>query len=260
MARACSLQLSVTSGGRHGGQSDARGLSHGDGDGDGSGIVRVGSGHGHPAPSCAGQSRSRGRERGAGGSGAVYAVPAGETFATFTVAEVIAMLTVASTDAIAQARFAQLRADNPQVKAFAQRIVTDHARVVAGLAPMRPPAAAPDLTSALLQREDQLIELDLRTQQGGQVFELAYMTAQVTAHAKIIAILDRSLMPSVAEASRALRSAVMEVRALYVRRLVEALDLQRRVLRSETTAGAADNTGIGGGRPPSNPPRLTAPK
>jgi predicted outer membrane protein len=167
---------------------------------------------------------------------------------------------VASSDAIAQASFAQLRADNPEVKAFAERIVTDQARVIARLAPMRTPSAAPDLTSALLQREDQLVELDLRTQQGGQLFELAYLTAQVTAHAKIIAMLDRSLMPSVSDASRALRSAVGEVRTLYVRRLVEALDLQRRVLRSEMTSGAADNTGIGSGRPPSNPPRLTAPK
>jgi predicted outer membrane protein len=196
----------------------------------------------------------------AGAREVAYAVPAGETLATFTASEVIGMLTVASSDAIAQASFAQLRADNPEVKAFAERIVTEHARVVARLAPLRPASAAPDLTSALLQREDQLVELDLRAQQGGQVFELAYMTAQVTAHAKIIAMLDRSLLPSVAEASRALRSAVLEVRALYVRRLVEALELQRRVLRSEMTAGAADNTGIGSGRPPSNPPRITAPK
>jgi predicted outer membrane protein len=197
----------------------------------------------------------------AGDGGRVgYAVPAGETLATFTASEVIAMLMVASSDAIAQASFAQLRADNPEVKAFAERIVTDQARVIARLAPMRTPSAAPDLTSALLQREDQLVELDLRTQQGGQLFELAYLTAQVTAHAKIIAMLDRSLMPSVSDASRALRSAVGEVRTLYVRRLVEALDLQRRVLRSEMTSGAADNTGIGSGRPPSNPPRLTAPK
>jgi hypothetical protein len=111
--------------------------------------------------------------------------------------------------------------------AVASASSTDHARVVARLAPMRPPSAAPDLTSALLQREDQLVELDLRTQQGGQLFELAYLTAQLTAHAKIIATLDRSLMPSVADASRARRSAVVEVRALYVRRLVEALELQR---------------------------------
>lgn len=196
----------------------------------------------------------------AGENAAGYAVPAGETLATFTASEVLAILMVASSDAIAQASFAELRADNPEVKAFAERIVTDHARVVARLAPMRPASAAPDLTSALMQREDQLVELDLRAQQGGQMFELAYVTAQVTAHAKIIAMLDRSLLPSVAEAPRALRSAVLEVRTLYVRRLVEALDLQRRVLRSEMTSGADDNTGIGSGHPPSHPPRITVPK
>ena len=196
----------------------------------------------------------------AGDNAAGYAVPAGETLATFTASEVLAILMVASSDAIAQASFAELRADNPEMKAFAERIVTDHARVVARLAPMRPALAAPDLTSALMQREDQLVELDLRARQGGQVFELAYVTAQVTAHAKIIAMLDRSLLSSVAEASRALRADVLEVRTLYVRRLVEALDLQRRVLRSEMTSGADDNTGIGSGHPPSHPPRITAPK
>lgn len=199
----------------------------------------------------------------AGDNAAGYAVPAGETLATFTASEVLAILMVASSDAIAQASFAELRADNPEMKAFAERIVTDHARVVARLAPMRPASAAPaapDLSSALMQREDQLVELDLRARQGGQVFELAYVTAQVTAHAKIIAMLDRSLLSSVAEASRALRVAVLEVRTLYVRRLVEALDLQRRVLRSEMTSGADDNTGIGSGHPPSHPPRITAPK
>jgi putative membrane protein len=190
-------------------------------------------------------------------SGAACAVRAGETLATFTASEVIAMLSVASADAIALASFAELRADNPEVKAFAQRIVTEHARVVARLAAMGPASAAPDPTSALLQREDKLVELDREAQQSGQLFELAYMTAQVTAHAKMTAMLDRSFLPSLADAPRALRSAVLEVRALYVRRLVEALDLQRRVLRSEMTAGANDGTGIGRGGA-GHPPRITS--
>lgn len=208
----------------------------------------------NPDPASAGAAAPVPGEGGAG-----YALPSAEMLATFTAFEVVAILSVASADAIAIASFAQLRADNPEVKTFAERILVDHARVVARLAPFRPASAAPDLTAALLQREEQLVELDLRTQQGGQVFELAYMTAQVTAHARIIALLDRSLLPSVADA-RALRAAVLEVRSLYVRRLVEALELQRRVLRSEMTSGPTDDTGIGGGRPPSHPPRITAPK
>ncbi|MDB5216127.1 MAG: hypothetical protein JWO86_4054 [Myxococcaceae bacterium] len=187
-----------------------------------------------------------------------YAVPAGEMLATFTASEVIAILSVASADAIAQAGFAQLRTDNPDVRAFAEHIIADHTRVLGRLTPLRPAYLGPDPTSLLLQREDQLVELDLRTQGGAQVFELAYMTAQVTAHAKIIALLDRSLLPSIADA-RAIRSVVLDLRSLYVRRLVEALDLQRRILRSAMTAGPTDTTGYGGGSPPSNPPRINAP-
>jgi predicted outer membrane protein len=182
-----------------------------------------------------------------GNAAASYAVPTSETLATFTASEVIAILAVASADLIAQARFAQLRAANPEVKAFAYGLITDHTPALARLYDLLPVTAAPDPTSAWLQRQDQLAELDLQTQQGGLEFELAYMTTQVATHARMIALLDRSLLPSVAK-DRPTWAMVLGVRALYVRRLVEALDIQQRVLRSEMTAGNP-GTGVVGGQP-----------
>jgi predicted outer membrane protein len=169
---------------------------------------------------------------------------------------VIAILAVASADLIAQAKFAQLRSANPEVKTFSYRLITDHTPALARLYDLLPVTAAPDPTSAWLQREDQLAELDLQTQQGGLVFEVAYMTTQVATHAKMIALLDRSLLPSVAK-DRPIQAVVLGVRALWVRRLVEALDIQQRVLRSEMTAGATDNTGFGGGGQPGSTLRIT---
>lgn len=209
-----------------------------------------------PAPGLAAQDPGSGDATGSSGpaagattgeAAASYAVPASETLATFTQSEVIAILAVASSDLIAQANFAQLRADNSEVKTFSYGLITDHTPALARLYDLLPVTAAPDPTSAWLQRQDQLAELDLQTQQGGLIFELAYMTTQIATHAKMIALLDRSLLPSLAK-ERSIQAFVLGVRALYVRRLVEALDIQQRVLRSEMTAGSP-GTGFGGGQP-----------
>jgi predicted outer membrane protein len=184
-------------------------------------------------------------------SAAAPTIPAGETLATFSESEVIGFLRVTSADGVDQARFAELRAEDPAVRAFAAEMIADHTRVLGRLVGLRPPFTGPDPTSALVQREEQVVSLDLQVQQGASVFELAYMTRQLGAAARMIAMLDRSLLPSVA-AARATRAVLLDVRAMYVRHLVEALDLQQRILRSALTAGTTDTSGGGGGDPGSS--------
>ena len=185
-------------------------------------------------------------------------VPISETLATFTENEVIGVMRVASADAIARAGFAQLRADNPNVQAFASKLIADHNAALDRLSGLRAPSTGPDPTSALLQREEQVVELDLQTQPNAASFELAYMTAQIGTAAKMIAMIDRSLLPSVA-AARATRAAVLALRAMYVGHLVKALDTQQRVLRSALTAGTPDTTEGSSGNPGS-PLRITPKK
>ena len=189
---------------------------------------------------------------GAGGAnGTSSTIPASETLATFTESEVLGIAIVASSGAIEQASFARLRAENPDVKAFAERMIADHTRALGRLSGLRPLTPGPEPTSAQLQREDQLVALDLQTQQGAAVYELAYMTTQVAAQAQMIAMLDRSLLPSLATA-RSTRAAMLDVRSMYVGHLVKTLDLQQRVLRSALTAGTPDTSGGGGGNPGSS--------
>lgn len=183
--------------------------------------------------------------------GATATVPVGETRATFTESEVIGIARVASADAVDQAKFAQLRAENPDVSAFAATLVSDHARALSQLSDLREPPTGPDPTSALLQRHEQLVGLDMQTEQDPAVFELAYMTTQIATSAKMIAMLDRSLLPSVATA-RATRAVMLALRTMYVGHLVRALELQQRVLRSALTAGTTDTAGGGGGDPGSS--------
>ena len=191
----------------------------------------------------------------AGANGTSSTIPASETLATFTESEVVGMVIVTSSDAIEQASFAQLRAENPEVKAFAERMIADHTRALGRLSGLRAVSAGPDPTSALLQREDQVVALDLQTQGGAAVFELAYMTTQVAAQARMIAMLDRSFLPSLV-AARSTRAVMLDVRSMYVGHLVKALDLQQRVLRSLMTAGTPDSAGGGGGNAGS-PLRIT---
>jgi hypothetical protein len=178
-------------------------------------------------------------------------IPAGETLATFTESEVIAIVRVTSADALEQASFALLRAEDPAVHAFAAEMIADHTRALGRLGGLRPPSTGPDPTSALVQREEQVVALDLEVQHGAPAFELAYLTTRLGATARMIAMLDRSLLPSVA-AARATRAVLLDVRAMYVRHLVEALDLQQRILRSALTAGTTDTSGGGGGDPGSS--------
>lgn len=182
---------------------------------------------------------------------AIPNIPARETLATFTESEVIGIVRVTSSDAVEQSSFAQLRAEDPAVQAFAAEMIADHTRLLGRLFGLRPPSTGPDPTSALVQREEQLIALDLQVQQGAAVFELAYMTTQLGVAARMIAMLDRSLLPSLA-AARATRAVLLDARAMYVRHLVEALDLQQRLLRSALTAGTTDTNGGGGGDPGSS--------
>jgi len=187
----------------------------------------------------------------AGGSAATPAIPAGETLATFTESEVVGIMTVTSSDTIDLASFAQLRAENSEVKAFAERMIADHTRALGRLAGLLGPLAGPDPTSALMQREEQVVAHDLQLQPDAAGFELAYMTAQIAAEARMIAMLDRSLLPSLA-AARSTRAILLEARSMYVAHLVKALDLQQRVLRSAMTAGTPDTAGGGGGDPGSS--------
>jgi predicted outer membrane protein len=178
-------------------------------------------------------------------------VPRSETLATFTENEVIGVMRVASADAIARAGFAQLRADDTNVKAFASKLIADHNAALDRLSGLRAPSTGPDPTSALVQREEQVVELDLQTQPNAASFELAYMTAQIGTAAKMIAMIDRSLLPSVATV-RATRAAVLALRGMYVGHLVKALDIQQRVLRSALTAGTPDTAEGSSGNPGSS--------
>ena len=128
------------------------------------------------------------------------------TLGTFSSGEVMSIVEVLSLAEVEHGRVAQQHAVHPDVKAFASRMVEEHGRAierVQRLAGAQQTADAPqvrvarDPTASVLQRHARLLTTDLESQRG-TAFDLAYMTAQITEHAKALALIDHALLPSVA--------------------------------------------------------------
>jgi len=125
--------------------------------------------------------------------------------ATFTPAEVMNIVEVLNLGEVTQGQLAQRQATNADVKAFATRMVDDHGEVLQrlhGLSGTQTTAEtsraqiAQDPTASVIQRHQELLTTELKSQKGA-TFDLAYMTAQITEHAKALALIDRALLPSV---------------------------------------------------------------
>ena len=125
--------------------------------------------------------------------------------ATFTPAEVMSIVEVLNLGEVTQGQLAQQQATNADVKAFATRMVDEHGKVLQRLhglsgtqmtAQTSQARVAQDPTASVIQRHQELLTSDLKSQKGA-TFDLAYMTAQITEHAKALALIDRALLPSV---------------------------------------------------------------
>jgi putative membrane protein len=203
-----------------------------------------------------------------------------EKLATFTPAEVTNILEVMNLGEVKQGEIATQQAQNPEVKAFAQHMVEAHGKGQQRAQTLLGQAAkaetdqvrlARDPTAGVLLHQGEVLRNDLKSQTGA-AFDLAYMTAQITAHAKVLALIDHSLLPS-AEAPQpaasqqgTASSSTIEVNATdlqaelkttrteVVKHLVEALRIQQ-TLRNTTgaTAPPSGTTPPAGGATP--PPR-----
>ncbi len=127
----------------------------------------------------------------------------GEAVAAFTRDEVMNVALALNRGEVAQGELAQKHGTNTDVQTFAKRMVDDHGKTLERLERLVGPHASGaaqaritrDPTASAIQHEDQLIANDLATHEGA-AFDLAYMTAQITAHAKALAMIDHVLYPS----------------------------------------------------------------
>lgn len=129
-----------------------------------------------------------------------------ETLATFTPAEVASIAEAIHLGEIKQGELAVQLAQSPEVKAYAQHMVDDHTKGQKRIQTLLGPNATTeaveprlqrDATAAILIEQGGVLTNSLKAKTGAP-FDLAYMTAEIAEHAKALALIDRSLLPSAA--------------------------------------------------------------
>lgn len=173
--------------------------------------------------------------------------------ATFTPAEVVSIMLVLNQSQIDQAQLAGAKAIDAETRMFAADVLAVHVEAAARLHTLQDAlGSTADPTSVLLEREARLTVQALQAAEG-TAFDFAYMTAQMTSQAKILGLIDVSLLPSAQAVDLAVNAAAMTAlavelrvfRASIVQHVVAALELQQ-ALRS----GAASSGRPGTGGPP----------
>lgn len=163
--------------------------------------------------------------------------PASEIAETASSTEVVNLSVVLDRGEVARGELARQRAASAEVQGYAARMVDEHTQALGRMQRIAEPTIPADATALVRQRHEQLIIEDLQGQSGA-AFDVAYMTAQVAAHAEEIAMLERSLLPSVYAAGQGpstttppagLRGELQTMRAMVAAHLVEALQIQQRV-------------------------------
>lgn len=174
--------------------------------------------------------------------------------ATFTAADVALIVLVLEQSSIAQAQIAQERALTMEVKTYASKMIRERTDAMDRLQKIldRTTPRSEDPTPPLFERELSRSHEYLRAQEAG--FDLPFMTAEIGAHARIIGLLEASLLPSASQATvrpgtdgaaRELEEELIALRLQASSQIVHALRVQG-VLRAgnapideSTTAGGA---------------------
>lgn len=109
--------------------------------------------------------------------------------------EIMAIAHAANTAEIDTGRLAKSRAQNPQVRQFAQQMIQDHTAMNAELA-KNLDLELMDNDESQRIREDALASLDRLKGLQGAEFDRAYIESQVEMHEKVIALMQGELIPN----------------------------------------------------------------
>lgn len=175
--------------------------------------------------------------------------------ATFTAADVARIVLVLEQSSVAQARLAEERATTMEVKTYAARMVRERSEAMNRLAAIleRVTPRSEDPTAPIFEKELERSHDWLRAQETG--FDLPFMTAEVGAHARILGLLETSLLPSASQATvrpgtdgtaQELEDELVDLRAQIASQIVHALRVQG-VLRAGNAPVDKTMTASGGG-------------
>lgn len=157
---------------------------------------------------------------------------AGETAATTVSDSEIAFITeVVNNGEIEQGQVAINKAGNPQVKRFAQRMISEHrAANQAGAKVVKQAGIIPQESAPATKIEDDATGVleSLRSTEPGEGFDRLYMETQVTQHQKVLDMLDTQLIPSASNPK--LKAELTKRRGMIERHLTQAREIQQSMV------------------------------
>ena len=141
-------------------------------------------------------------------------------------AEIAAIVVAANQVDIDAGNLAKTRAQAPEVRTLAERMVVDHTgvnRTAGELVQRLEVTPKPNATSASLKQDGDANLRHLRALQGAE-FDRAYVAHEVQYHETVIDALDRTLIPNARNAE--LKALLVQVRPAFVSHLEHARHLQ----------------------------------
>ena len=153
-------------------------------------------------------------------------IPPPETTPVLTDANIAAIVVAANTADIKNGEMAKTAASNPQVKAFAEQMVTDHTAVnkqATDLVTKLNVTPEDNDTSRMLGTNADATRANLQAQTGA-AFDKAYVDNEVAYHEAVINMLDNTLIPSAQNPE--LKALLESARPAFVAHLDHAKQLQ----------------------------------
>ena len=146
-----------------------------------------------------------------------------------TDAQIAAIVVTANQVDIDAGKLAKSKAHSPDVREFAQRMITDHSAVnksATELVERLHVTPEPNPTSESLQKGGDENLAKLKTLSGA-AFDKAYIDHEVAYHEAVLSALDKTLIPSAQNAE--LKALLVKVRPAFVAHLDMAKELQAKL-------------------------------
>jgi putative membrane protein len=168
---------------------------------------------------------------------AEMAPPSGATTALST-PQISAILSASDSAEINPSKLAQQKAQNPQVKEYAQRMIKDHGMLEDSLRALERReniSPAPNPISQQLHSQTQSTMTRLQSLSGAE-FDQAYMQAMVQSHQEALNMIDNQLLPATQDPQ--LRMALsQQVRPIVMSHLEAARQIQQSMSTGGSTSG-----------------------
>lgn len=148
--------------------------------------------------------------------------------------QIAAITDAANTAEIAQAKLAETKSKNADVKRFATMMIKHHGEAKAKQAKLKIEEADSDDSTAM--KSDASSTLDTLKKDTGKDFDKAYIDAQVDGHQKVLDTINQKLLPSVKSAD--LKAYLEEIKPRVEDHLKQAKEMQQSF---DSKSSAADS-------------------